>query len=178
MHSVRRNSNWRDRVEGPSSRGIPSAATSLRLLSTADSPEPHADDELLDTYSQVVTRTVDEVSASVFKIDVSLPARGRQPAHHGSGSGFIFTPDGFALTNNHVVHGANKIDVSLGDGRRVSAALVGDDPHTDLAVIRLDAPNLSAARLGDPRLSGLARSPSPSAIRTVFRRPSPRALSA
>jgi S1-C subfamily serine protease len=124
-------------------------ASSLRLLSTADSPEPDGDDELLDTYSRVVTRAVDEVSASVFKIDVSLPARGRQPAHHGSGSGFIFTPDGFALTNSHVVHGANKIDVSLGDGRRVSAALVGDDPHTDLAVIRLHAPNLSAARLGD-----------------------------
>ena len=124
-------------------------ATSLRLLSTADSPEPDGDDELLDTYSQVVTHAVDEVSASVIKIDVSLPARGRQPAHQGSGSGFIFTPDGFALTNSHVVHGANKIDVSLGDGRRVSAALVGDDRHTDLAVIRLHAPNLSAARLGD-----------------------------
>jgi S1-C subfamily serine protease len=124
-------------------------ATSLRLLSTADSPEPDGDDELLDTYSRVVTRAVDDVSASVFKIDVSLPARGRQPAHQGSGSGFIFTPDGFALTNSHVVRGAHKIDVSLCDGRRVSAALVGDDPHTDLAVIRLDAPNLSAARLGD-----------------------------
>src|SRR5438445_7952212 len=121
MPSARRNSNWRDRVEGQSSRGIPSVATSLRLLSTADSPEPDGDDELLDTYSKVVTRAVDEVSASVIKIDVSLPARGRQPAHQGSGSGFIFTPDGFALTNSHVVHGASKIDVSLGDGRQPTA---------------------------------------------------------
>jgi S1-C subfamily serine protease len=124
-------------------------ANSLRLLSTSESPEPDGDDELLDTYSQVVTRAVESVAGSVIKIDISVPARGRQAAHSGSGSGFVFTPDGFALTNSHVVHGGGKIDVSLGDGRRVSAALVGDDPHTDLAVIRLDAPNLTPARLGD-----------------------------
>jgi S1-C subfamily serine protease len=124
-------------------------ASSLRLLSTSESPEPDGDDELLDTYSQVVTRAVDSVAGSVIKIDISVPASGRLAAHSGSGSGFIFTPDGFALTNSHVVHGGGKIDVSLGDGRRVSAALVGDDPHTDLAVIRLDAPNLTPARLGD-----------------------------
>jgi len=125
-------------------------ASSLRLLSTSDSPEPDGDDdELLDVYSQVVTRAVDSAAGSVIKIDISVPARGRVPARSGSGSGFIFTPDGFALTNSHVVHGGGKIDVSLGDGRRVGAALVGDDPHTDLAVIRLDAPNLTPARLGD-----------------------------
>src|ERR1700674_2734611 len=123
--SVRRNSNWRDRVEGQSFRGIPSVVTSLRLLSTADSPEPDGDDELLDTYSQVVTRAVDEVSASVFKIDVSLPAGGRKPAHQGSGSGFIFTPDGFALTNSHVDRGASQNNTSLHDVPHDGAALIG-----------------------------------------------------
>src|SRR5438128_3982923 len=151
MHSVRRNSNWRDRVEGQSSRGIPSVATSLRLLSTADSPEPDGDDELLDTYSQVVTRAVDEVGASVFKIDVTLPSRGRRPAHQGSGSGFIFTPDGFALTNSHVVHGAEKIEVMLADGRRPDAHVVGDDPDTDLAIVRIYAPQLYPVRMGESK---------------------------
>ena len=120
-------------------------ATNLHLV-----PEqPAEDDELLDSYSQVVTRAVERIAASVIKIDVTFPSRGRQPERQGSGSGFIFTPDGFALTNSHVIRGASKISVSLADGRRVGATVVGDDAHTDLAVIRVEAPNLTPAALGD-----------------------------
>jgi len=96
-----------------------------------------------------VTRAVERIAPSVIKIDVTLPARGRQPERSGSGSGFVFTPDGFALTNSHVVRGASRVGVSLADGRRVAASIAGDDAHTDLAVIRVDAPNLVPALLGD-----------------------------
>jgi S1-C subfamily serine protease len=115
----------------------------LHLVSSTE------DDEALDAYSQVVTQAVERIAPSVIKIDVTLPARGRQPERSGSGSGFIFTPDGFALTNSHVVRGASKLAVSLADGRRVAASIAGDDTHTDLAVVRVDAPNLVPALFGD-----------------------------
>ncbi len=104
-----------------------------------------ADEDLLDAYSRAVVKVADEVGPST----VNIEARGRDGRRQGSGSGFIITPDGFALTNSHVVHNAGKIEVTLPDGRHPDAHVVGDDPHTDLAVVRLFAPQLRPARLGE-----------------------------
>jgi len=103
--------------------------------------------ELLDAYSTAVVSAAARITPSVVNIEVKT--RSRRGEQRGGGSGFFFTPDGFILTNNHVVDGAFSIEVALIDGTRFAATVVGNDPHTDLAVIRVSAPTQVPARLGD-----------------------------
>ncbi len=100
---------------------------------------------LLDAYSNAVVRAVERVSPSVAYIEAE---RNAMKGGTATGSGFLFTPDGYLLTNSHVVHDNTSLRVSLPDGRRFKAELVGDDPRSDLAVIRIDGTDLIATHLG------------------------------
>src|SRR5260221_8186750 len=108
---------------------------------------------LLDAYSAAVVAASERVGPAVVHVEVTQAPRsaeGEAP-RRGSGSGFVFTPDGFILTNSHVVHGARAIQVTFADGAGFDADLVGDDPDTDVAVIRISGHQLSAATLGSSR---------------------------
>ena len=106
------------------------------------------DSGLLDAYSEAVASSAERVSPSVVNIEV-FRQKGTDELPAGTGSGFIFTPDGFVLTNSHVVAHAHRISVTLLDGRRAEGALVGSDPHSDVAVVRIGASGLVAGVLGD-----------------------------
>jgi S1-C subfamily serine protease len=124
------------------------------LLENSVDPVPSvrgsfADDQLLDVYSETVSGTATKVAPAVVNIQSKNPKLGRRG--EGGGSGFFIAPDGFILTNSHVVHGAKSIEVTLHDARTFSAALIGDDPDTDLAVIRIDATQLAFLPFADSK---------------------------
>lgn len=131
----------------------------LRLLATgqalpggperlAQAASAESDEALLDSYSRAVISVVEKVGPAVVSIRVKK-GRARRPGEEGAGSGVIITPDGFILTNNHVVERADEVEVSLTDGSTFRAQIVGTDPATDLAVVRAGASALPAAELGN-----------------------------
>jgi S1-C subfamily serine protease len=106
------------------------------------------DESLLDTYSQTVSSVVERVSPAVVNLRVE---NGERRASQQGGSGFAITPDGFILTNSHVVRGARSIEVTMADATTASGQLVGDDPDTDLAVVRIDATPFSFLSFADSK---------------------------
>jgi S1-C subfamily serine protease len=123
-----------------------------------DNPQPAKpthrpeDAALLDAYSAAVVGVAEQVSPAVVKIDaLRRTAQGKETGA-GSGSGFLFTPDGLILTNSHVVAEATRLRVNLADGIDADAQLIGQDPHTDLAVLKISTPGaLPYVRLGNSR---------------------------
>jgi S1-C subfamily serine protease len=153
--------------------------------------EPVGDDELFDSYSRAVVAVVERVAPAVVSLEV-LQRRGRGAATPaGAGSGFLVTPDGYLMTNSHVVAGAAAIRVRTAAGEILEGSLVGEDPPTDLAVVHIDASRLPSAlaapgtasaylsidALGEPRAPGTANpaaSPGPAAApRSSMGRPRP-----
>lgn len=123
------------------------AETSSRM------PLQRNDEQLLDAYSQAVIWVVEKISPAVVNIDVQKWS-GQHNHYHkqelkGNGSGVIFTQDGYILTNSHVVSNVSSIQVTLSDGHSYNAEMIGSDADTDLAIIRINAPNLIAAKFGD-----------------------------
>ncbi|MGE5182501.1 MAG: S1C family serine protease, partial [Acidobacteriota bacterium] len=114
-------------------------------MSAALAMTPADDAELLDAYSHAVIQVVERAGPAV----VSLEVGARRGPQTGAGSGFVVTPDGYVMTNSHVVHGAKSIRVTFQNGETVHADLVGDDPETDVAVVKAWERDLPAVTLGD-----------------------------
>jgi len=116
-------------------------------------PVPEQDDNLLDAYSQTVTRVARTVSNAVVHLNVTKPNNQRnapQPNNPaGTGSGFVISSDGYVVTNSHVVNGATRIEASLPDGRTFLAHTLGDDPATDIAVLKIEGENLATMAFGE-----------------------------
>jgi S1-C subfamily serine protease len=127
-------------INDPRDDAPPTSAEAAATLPPAD------DIALLDAYSRAVIGAVDKVGPAVVHLQVT-GARGGA----GSGSGVVFTPDAYVLTNSHVVSEARKIEATFPDGRTLAADIIGDDPDTDLAVLRLNGEAQNYARLGDSR---------------------------
>jgi S1-C subfamily serine protease len=133
-------------LDSPALRPVSAAATGpSEALPPGVAP---ADADLLDAYSQAVTAAVARVAPAVAHVRVEK-ASGPRGAREGAGSGFLITPDGYLVTNSHVAGGASAIEVTLPDGRTAAAEIVGDDPDSDLAVLKVGAGDLAWARFGD-----------------------------
>ena len=142
---------WLHLVEDPAP---PASPASSAVGPADDGARSTGDDaDLLDAYSRAVVQVADAASPAVVKIDVHRRVRTREGQRdlQGSGSGFIFTPDGLILTNSHVAGGASRLTVAFNDGQTADADLVGDDPHTDLALIRVSGSKLPTVTLGSSR---------------------------
>jgi len=133
------------------------AAPTAQGMNSSPSSSLAGDTDLLDAYSEAVTQAVRTAAPAVVHLDVSQARKGR--GQRGTGSGFFFTPDGLLLTNSHVVHGAHDIRVTAFDGERYAADVLGDDPDSDLAVIRVSgsgAAHLQFARSSNLQIGQLA----------------------
>jgi S1-C subfamily serine protease len=132
-----------------SSANLRTPAMTMFLKRKLDSDSSAPDDALLDAYSRTVIDVVERISPAVVRIDVRTDDH---PRHMGSGSGVIVAPDGLILTNSHVVQGTSRVMVTTADGSNLLARVVGDDPDTDLALLRVDhGGSLPSATFGDSK---------------------------
>ena len=129
------------------SRFRPIAADDVDRAAAAQVGATSPDSELLDAYSRAVIHVVDSVGPAVVNIGVARPSR--RGERSGAGSGVVIAPDGYILTNSHVVHGATRLTITFTDGSTRAASVVGTDPPTDLAVIRTFDSGLAYAKLGN-----------------------------